>query len=245
MATARAPPASSPSSLTDLFVNSPDLAAFGDELGRALDQYAEDVPGDPLGAFDYGVSRYYPEMLDKVADEIRRLVLENHVPPGEIIVIAPLMPDSLRFSLMQRLDGIPTHSQRPSRSLRDQSAASCLLTLAKVAHPAWGIQPPALDVAYALMQAMGTIEPDKTLDLVRAQLLANAAYPDQESKSSLAPFDTLPLETQERVSYVLGERYDALRGWLEEYVQRHEVVPLHCRNQSAKVSVRRMPPSIR
>jgi hypothetical protein len=127
---------------------------------------------------------------------------------------------------MQRLDGIPTRSHRPSRSLRDQPAVRCLLTLAQLAHPAWGIQPPALDVAYALMQAIGTIEPGKTLDLVRAQLLARDAYPDHESKSRLAPFDTLGDEAQDRISHVLGERYDALRGWLEDYVKRHEEPPL-------------------
>jgi len=58
----------------------------------------------------------------------------------------------------------------------------------------------------------------RTIDLVRAQLLAEAAYPHAESKSSLAPFESLPVETQERVTYVLGERYDALRDWLEAYI---------------------------
>lgn len=212
--------------MTGSFVNTPDLDAFGNELGRALGQYAEDVSGDPLAALDFGVSRFYPEMLDKVAAEIRALVAERNVSPSEIVVIAPLMPDALRFSMMQRLEGIPTRSHRPSRSLRDQPAIRCLLTLAQVAHPAWGIQPPPLDVAYALMQAIGTIEPDKSLDLVRAQLLASDAYPDHESKSRLAPFDSLPLETQERITYVLGERYDALRVWLEDYIARTEVPPV-------------------
>lgn len=208
--------------LTESFVISPDLAALGNELGRALDQYAEDMPGDPLAALEYGVSRFYPEMLDKVADEVRRLVTEEAIPPGEIVMLAPLMPDALKFSLMQRLEGIPTRSYRPSRSLRDQPAIRCLLTLAQVAHPAWGIEPPVPDVAYALMQALGTLESGKSLDLVRAQLLARDAYPDHESKTRLAPFDNLRDETQERISAVLGERYDALRGWLEDYASRHE-----------------------
>jgi hypothetical protein len=129
-----------------------------------------------------------------------------------------MLPDSLRFALLQRLEGIPTRSHRPSRGLREEPAVRCLLTLAKLAHPAWGLKPPTFDVAYALMQAMGTMEPDRSLDLVRAQLLAQDAYPHAESRCGLAPFDSLPVETQERFSHILGERYDALRGWLEAYV---------------------------
>ncbi len=206
--------------LTDSFVNSTDVYALGNELSRALGQYAEeDVPGKPFAALKYDLRRFYPEMLDWCAGEIKRLVNEEHVPPGEIVVLAPFMSDALRFSLMQRLEGIPTRSHRPSRALREEPAARCLLTLAQLAHPEWGLKPPSFDVAYALMQAIGTIEPDRTIDLIRAQLLAQEAYPHAESKSGLAPFDSLPLETQERVSYVLGERYDALRLWIEDYIK--------------------------
>ena len=35
--------------------------------------------------------RYYPEMLNSVADEIRRLVQDENVPPGEIVVLAPFL----------------------------------------------------------------------------------------------------------------------------------------------------------
>ncbi len=207
------------------FVTSADIYALGNELGRALGQYAEHVDGDSTAALKYQVERYYPEMLDWVAGEIKRLVNEQAVPPGEIVVLAPFLSDALRFSLLQRLDGIPARSHRPSRALREEPAAHCLLTLAQLAHPAWGIAPTSYDVAYALMQAIGTIERDRTIDLVRAQLLAQEAYPDTESKSRLKPFDALPLETQERVTYVLGERYDALRGWIEDYIAASETPP--------------------
>jgi hypothetical protein len=208
--------------LTETFVNSPDVYALGNELGRALGQYAEQVPGDAQVALQYSIQRYYPEMLNTVADEIRRLVFNQNVPPGEIVVLAPFLSDALRFSLMQRLAGIPTRSHRPSRALREEPASRCLLTLAQLAHPQWDLKPTAFDVAYALMQAIGTTETGRTIDLVRAQLLAGAAYPHAGSKSNLAPFDSLPIEIQERVTYVLGERYDALRDWLEAYIQVNE-----------------------
>ena len=206
------------------FVNSPDLAALGNELARALDQYAENLPGNAFSALHYDVKRYYPDMLNGVAAEIRRLIEVEQVPPGEIVVLAPFLSDALRFSLVQRLDGIPVRSHRPSRALRDEPAARCLLTLAQLAHPEWGLKPTAFDVAYALMQAIGTLETTRTIDLVRAQLLAQEAFPHPASKSSLAPFDSLPVETQERVTYVLGERYDGLRQWLEDYIKANEAL---------------------
>lgn len=210
---------------SESFVSSPDVDALGNALARALDQYAEDVPGDALAALQYSVSRFYPDMITRVTDEVRRLVEQEGVSPGEIAILAPFLPDSLRFSLMQRLNGIPTRAHRPSRVLRENPASHCLLTLAQLAHPAWGMKPDTFDVAYALMRAIGTLEPNQSLDLVRAQLLAQSGYPDEHSKSGLAPFDNLPLETQERVSHVLGERYDALREWLEDYVTRTEAPP--------------------
>ena len=81
---------------------------------------------------------------------------DEHVPPGEIVVLAPFLSDALRFSLMQRLEGIPVRSHRPRARLREEPAARCLLTLAQLAHPEWGLKPTAFDVAYALMQAIGT-----------------------------------------------------------------------------------------
>ena len=53
--------------LSKSFVNSPDVDALGNELARALDQYAENLPGDAFAALRYEVKRYYPEMLNGVA----------------------------------------------------------------------------------------------------------------------------------------------------------------------------------
>ncbi|MFN8529331.1 MAG: hypothetical protein U0670_12025 [Anaerolineae bacterium] len=64
-------------------------------------------------------------------------------------MLAPYLSDALRFTLMQRLqgEGIATRSHRPSRSLREEAAARCLLTLAMLAHPEWGLQPAPFDIA--------------------------------------------------------------------------------------------------
>ena len=87
-----------------------------------------------------------PQMLDWVASAVADLVNEQGVPPGEIVVLAPFLSDALRFSLAHRA-GEPRRA-RPlapaSRALRDEPATQCLLTLARLVHPAWGIHPGSL-----------------------------------------------------------------------------------------------------
>jgi hypothetical protein len=69
------------------------------------------------------------------------------------------------------------------------------------------MRPTAFDVALALMTAI------EGLDLVRAQLLAQIVYKPNE----LHPFEQIRAETQQRITYRLGERYDHLRQWLLTY----------------------------
>lgn len=163
-------------------------------------------------------SRFYPELLDAIADETLAL-LNGDLSPSEIVILAPYLPDSLRFSLTNRLDArkIPWRSHRPSRSLRDEPASHSLLTLAALAHPDWNIRPPKFDLAYALM---GSIE---GMDLVRAQLLAEIVY--RQRDFSLAPFDGIKPDVQERITYTFGNRYSALRDWIQAY-RESEPLPL-------------------
>jgi hypothetical protein len=53
------------------------------------------------------------------------------------------------------------------------------------------------------------------LDLIRAQLLTEIVYRIRDH--SLAPFDGIKSDMQERISYSAGERYTQLRVWLEAY----------------------------
>jgi hypothetical protein len=163
-------------------------------------------------------SRFYPEMLDAIADEIHNLI-KNGIQPSEIVVLAPYLSDALRFSLMNRLEarGIPVRSHRPSRALREEPACQCLLTLAALAHPGWGINPGKFDVAYALIQSI------EEMDLVRAQLLTEIVYHWRDC--SLSTFAQINPDMQERITYSLGSRYSVLREWLEAY-RREKPQPL-------------------
>jgi hypothetical protein len=55
------------------------------------------------------------------------------------------------------------------------------------------------------------------LDLVRAQLLTEIAYRPREGRPALTTFDQIRPEVQERITYLFGERFDALRNWLVHY----------------------------
>jgi hypothetical protein len=174
------------------------------------------APGNranPLAAQEtvrFVFARFLPEMIEAVVAEIQKLVTESRIPPSEIVLLAPFLPDSLRFAITSRLEarGLPWRTHRPSRSLHDEPASKALLTLAALAHPYWGIRPSKPDVAHALMLALD-------VDLVRAQLLAGIVYRIRDF--TLTPFDQIVPEVQERLTLELGSRYAALRDWLLAY----------------------------
>jgi hypothetical protein len=207
------------------FVNTPQIAMLARGLGSSLQPGSapqitravadEDHPAlDVHAALDFDAKRFYPQMLDWVAERIAQLVHDEGVPPDEIVVLAPFLSDALRFSLSTRLEArqVPARSHRPSRSLREEPATQCLLTLATLAHPGWW-QPTHYDVAYALMQAL------EGLDLVRAQILVDIVYRVKDGTPTLTSFDIIKPIAQQRITFQLGERYEHLRLWLEDYRQ--------------------------
>jgi hypothetical protein len=192
------------------YYTSPGLEALLDEVAYSFARPgAEPAPEGSDLAFDFAFHSYYPQMIDWVADRIDHLVHEQGVAPKEVAVLAPFLSDALRFSLGQKLDrrGIPHVSHRPSRALRDEPAARCVLTLAALAHPEWGERPPQADVAQALHLAIDGLDP------VRAALLAKVVY-RPGGDEVLTSFDRITPQMQARITYTVGQRYDHLRGWL-------------------------------
>jgi superfamily I DNA/RNA helicase len=186
------------------------------------DEPRENEPREPL-PLHYEPHRFYPQMIQWVVNEIDRLVTDDGVPPGEIAVVAPFVSDALRFSLQNGLEarGIPSTSHRPSRALRAEPAARCLLTLAALAHPAWQIYPAPADVTTTLRLAIQDLDP------VRAHLLSRVAYTAQGERSGeLRPFAQLKPAVQQRITYRAGEKYDQLRSWLAAYRTEPEFTPL-------------------
>jgi hypothetical protein len=106
--------------------------------------------------------------------------------------------------------GLPARSHRPSRPLNEEPAAKTMLTLARLAFPAWNLLPEPFDVAQALHQAIAD------LDLIRANLLTQVVYRQYErEQGTLTAFDQIEGDIRERISYQAGIKFDTLRTWLQ------------------------------
>ena len=199
--------------MQESFVTSASVTYLRERMIEAIDPALQSkveaaVPDESPISFIQ--SRFYPELLDLAVGEIEKL-LAGGTPPSEIVILAPYLSDALRFSITHRLETqeIPWRTHRPSRSLRDEPASQALITFAALGHPYWNVHPPKFDVAYALMQSIDS------LDLVRAQLLADIVY--RQKDLSLSSFDIIQPDVQERITFLLGNRYSSLRDWLLEY----------------------------
>jgi hypothetical protein len=170
-----------------------------------------------MNALEYDGRRYHHQMLDWVADRIAVLVHHEGVRPGEIAVVSPFVSGGLRFALENRLaaHGVAVRSHRPSRALREEPTTLCLLTWAALCHPGWRIRPAPFDVAQALMLTISD------MDLVRAQLLADIAYRTRDGLPVLTSFAEIEPPMQERITFLLGGRYEGLRSW----INAHTVAP--------------------
>ncbi|MFN8381329.1 MAG: hypothetical protein U0V02_05285 [Anaerolineales bacterium] len=197
-------------SFSESFVSSNAIIELSDGLVSAIRSTERQFPvSSDERAFEILMSRFYPGMLEEVVGRITQL-LDNGIPPSEIVVLAPFLSDALRFAITNRLEEkkIPWRTNRPSRSLRDETASQTLLTLSALSHPHWNVHPNKYDIAHALMFALNT-------DLVRAQLLTDIVYRQKDLR--LSTFDEIKPEMQERITYALGERYTTLRTWLMNY----------------------------
>ena len=191
------------------FVASENIIQLSNTLVSAI-AHQEPENASPSNALEFILAHYYPEMLDEIVAKIKLLVEQDGIPPSEIVVLAPYLSDALRFSITHRLDqaGIPSRTHRPSRSLRDEAGSQSLLVLSALAHPHWKVHPTKFDVTHAFMFALNT-------DLIRAQLLTEIVYRQKDLR--LSTFDEIKPEMQERITYLLGEKYTNLCNWLNDY----------------------------
>lgn len=191
------------------FVASENIIQLSNTLVSAI-AHEEPENANPSNALEFILAHYYPEMLDEIVAKIKLLVEQDGIPPSEIVVLAPYLSDALRFSITHRLEkaGIPSRTHRPSRSLRDEAGSQSLLVLSALAHPHWKVHPTKFDVTHAFMFALNT-------DLIRAQLLTEIVYRQKDLR--LSTFDEIKPEMQERITYLLGEKYTNLCNWLNDY----------------------------
>jgi hypothetical protein len=199
-------------SFSSSFVTPPELTAWAAGVSATL-THTTDIPQAPTPTMIAVSHRYQPEMVSWAAGEIERLIREEKQAPGGIAVLAPILGDTLRFLLVEELErrGVATQSHRPSRSLREEPAAECLLTLAAFAHPAWGITPTAFELQKCLIQSVDGLDP------VRAHLLTSIVYRKTKESTTLVDFAGVTSDLRERITYAAGNRFDHLKEWLETY----------------------------
>jgi hypothetical protein len=195
-------------------------AAFSHFIAEFAVTMRQPVPHFPVGTatdlperMSIQSCRFFPQMLDWTADAIADLVQNQGVSPDRIAVVAPFLPDTLRFSLGQRLAarGVPYRTVRPSRSLREEPLVQCLLTLAKLAYPTWQLIPHKQDVIQMLQVSIAGLDP------VRASLLGEIVYRKTAENGYLTSFDPIVEKEKARITYLVGERYQELRKWIEDY----------------------------
>ncbi len=201
------------------FINDLDFQNLIEIFQDSLNETPPSLPKTNLHTrFQTINQRFYPQVLDAITERIHDLVHQQGIPPQEIVVLAPYFNDSLRFALTKRLEDahIPVRSHRPSRALREEPLIRAMLTLATLAHPLWDEMPPInkFDLAYTFFQIFAE------LDLVRAQLLVNSIFTEQNQEIQLASFEKIPPKNQERITFQIGERYEQFRLWLRDYVNQ-------------------------
>ncbi len=154
----------------------------------------------------------YPQMLQWCTDEVNDLI-EQGIPPAEIVILVPFLSDSLRFTIEEqlKLHHIPTKTHRPSRSLQDESIIRSLLTLSLLAHPQWGLHPTQRDITTTMHQIIDQLDP------TRAHLIAKNF--DLET-NQLALFENMPQADQIRITDIIGERYTKVTTWLTAYQEQ-------------------------
>jgi superfamily I DNA/RNA helicase len=212
-------------SLQRSFVMSSAVEDLGSSLAAAIDSSNPSRPRagsppvvDAQLALEVIEAKFYPELLDEIVGRISSLIDGDAIAASDLVIVAPYLSDALSFAITSRLQaaGIAWRTHRPSRSLRDEPATRALLTLAALAHPHWDARPPHFDVSHAFMFVL-------KLDLVRAQLLTEIVYRPREF--SLAPFEQITGEMQERITSLGGSRYSRLRTWIHAY-RAHPPLPL-------------------
>ena len=163
--------------------------------------------------------QFYPQMIFDVSDKIKSLVdggttLEN------IAVLSPYLSDSLKYNLTQALakNGIPTETNRPSRSYISASSIQALIAFARLAHPAWGMPLTTLEFRRMLLEIL----PD--LDLIRADILTRALFVPTLPDHPIRSFDELTnAELQQRITFSYGARMMEIRAWLDNYFKQDDL----------------------
>ncbi|PKO17173.1 MAG: hypothetical protein CVU39_05310 [Chloroflexi bacterium HGW-Chloroflexi-10] len=194
------------------WVTSPSIQNTAKLLNAVI--HKEAIPpleGKDFSAISYQHNEYFPLMMDAVTDSIETL-LATGCAPGEIVVMAPFVSDAFRFQFTSRMEArnIPVVSNRPSRSLREETVTHVFLTWAKIANPQWGIKPSPYEVRTAIHQSVYMMDP------IRADMITRMLFHPRK-EFWLDDINEVRADTRERITQVGCDAYQAIREWLLIY----------------------------
>jgi hypothetical protein len=204
---------------TGSFVQSTSIKDFEKRLSYSITEHKalKTKNIDDQLAFSIEPFRFLPQAISWIASEIEHLIQSEKVGPEQIVVLTPFLSDSLRFSITEELSAhkIPFTTFRPSRSLQAEPVVKAMITLAKFAHPGWGIKPSRPELRYALMQTI------PEADLIRADLIAQILYSPSHEDFEIGNFSQIRPEMQQRITYTVGNKVDQLKEWLKNSASIH------------------------
>ena len=194
-------------------VKSPALEQLETALTTSLTYHKIEgnVSADVQNAFSIHPFRFYPQGLDWITAQVKELIQVQGMPPEDIVVLTPFLSDSLRNSINTRFTdaGINMSTFRPSRGLRDEPAIKAVLTLVKLAFPTWNMKPVKDEIRNAMLLLI------EDCDYIRADLITQVLF--AQANGTLRTFDEVKnKDMQQRITYLIGERFERLRLWLEE-----------------------------
>jgi hypothetical protein len=198
---------------TESMIKTPELEHLETALTTSLTYHKieSEIPIEIQNAFSIHTFRFYPQGLDWITDQVKDLVDNQGVRPEEIVVLTPFLSDSLRHSINARFTnaGLSLSTFRPSRGLRDEPAINAVLTLVKLAFPTWNLKPVKDEIRIAMLLLI------EDCDYIRADLITQVLF--GQANGILRSFDSVKnKEMQQRISFLVGERFERLRLWLEE-----------------------------
>lgn len=194
----------------------PLTALAGPELHVRRASQLDVGVGSFLDCFNISHHEHFSDTLSWTTETVASLILEEGLQPSQVVILAPIVGNALRFTLEQKLHshGLEIFTHRPSRMLKDEPSVQALFALTCLAHPHWRIPVDAVAKRIVLQLVMGDMEGWRAHSLVKVW------------NSTFQPFITYPVDLQERIGNRFGVRFDALRAWVRDYQNEERYDPL-------------------
>lgn len=171
--------------------------------------FHEEIKSNFSDHFSIIYSKYFPGLIDQIAEKIYSLIKDEKVTPSDIAVLAPYVNDALTVTLGGRLEqrGLSFANLRPSRAIADNPYIRSILTIAKLCYPKFGLNVSRVEFSKALFVLFDGI------DLIRATLISDIVL---RANNELSEFSKINEKMRDRIGESNGKKFEYLRSWIEK-----------------------------